>query len=475
MKQLIESIARTIPKEAQNNHLIKRQDIYIPYCEIGVTCLTKDISQINTFYETILKFIDIGVTDIYEIATVMGIEFKLLKEVIVDMVDKQYLVTSENKVLMTPKGKQSLESRKVVTIRKRNISQIIVNMITGEIEEKDNVQYTNALWEELCLNEEQIITKDFLDKHYANINEIYQKNQIEYNVFNTNYLSRELYKILDIAYNQLIYKKEELLIFKNNETNSFEFRITGDIAECYLNCFYNQIRDIVSPGLENFFERDWNFSKQNKKQFVTDTTDEERAKEVVKELYGSEIITDELIKKFTQERALIGESEISTYFSHQQEMEYEGIIISCKRLRKLLNKGIISSINQIQNKKIIISYDANEYKIEEFLNKNFSELIRQKKIMLIKNDDITENIICFYPNVYICFKEIVENIFERPFTIVNGKIEFEEEVIKEKMDETIAEKTISFELPKKKGKDESQFPRSSSNQRYHNKKGKQKK
>lgn len=35
MKQLITDMARNIPRELKNYHIIKRQDIYIPYCEMG--------------------------------------------------------------------------------------------------------------------------------------------------------------------------------------------------------------------------------------------------------------------------------------------------------------------------------------------------------------------------------------------------------------------------------------------------------
>lgn len=457
MKQLIENIARSIPRELKNTRLIKRQNILVPYCEIGITCLTKDTAQINIFYETILKYIYIGVNEISEIATVMGVKFKLLKEVIADMIDQQYVTTSEGRLKMTPKGKKALDSRKVVTIRKRNINQIIVNMITGEMEGNDNLQYTEAHREIICLNEELTITKDFLDNHYAGINEIYQKTQIEYNIFNTNYLSRELYKILDIAYSKLIYIKEGLMTFKNDETNSYEFRITGDIGERYLNCFYNQVRDIVFPGLENFFERDWKFAQQNQNRRITNSEDEERTVSLIQDLYGSENITDEIMDKFTQERALIEGTEIDKYFLYYRELDFKGIIISCKRLRRIMSKEIISSINQMQNKRIIILFDKDEYEIDVFLNKQFGEMIRQGKIVLIKRDGAIENFICFYPNIYIRFEEIIESVFERPFTVLNGKIEFEENAIKSKMDKFIADNGLCFELPQKVNKTDTQF------------------
>ena len=124
MKQLVAAVSRKLPRELKNFHLIKRQSIFIPYCEIGITCLTKEVTEINLFFETILKLIDIEVADVYEISAIMGVEFKLLKEAIVDMIEQKYIITSQNKLIMTPRGRKALADRKQVTIRKRNINEL---------------------------------------------------------------------------------------------------------------------------------------------------------------------------------------------------------------------------------------------------------------------------------------------------------------------------------------------------------------
>lgn len=215
MKQLVAAVSRKLPRELKNFHLIKRQSIFIPYCEIGITCLTKEVTEINLFFETILKLIDIEVADVYEISVIMGVEFKVLKEAIVDMIEQKYIITSQNKLIMTPRGRKALADRKQVTIRKRNINELSVNMITGNIEESGKNAFAKPSKRDLCLSEEQTITKDYLESNYAIINEIYQRNQIESNIFNTKILQRELYKILDIAYEKLYYVKDELFILKN--------------------------------------------------------------------------------------------------------------------------------------------------------------------------------------------------------------------------------------------------------------------
>ena len=52
MKQVVSAVAGNLPRQLKNFHLIKRQDIYIPFCEIGITCLTKEVTEINLFFET---------------------------------------------------------------------------------------------------------------------------------------------------------------------------------------------------------------------------------------------------------------------------------------------------------------------------------------------------------------------------------------------------------------------------------------
>ena len=427
--------------------MIKRQDIYIPYCEIGIACLTKEVTEINLFFETILKLVDIGVSDIYEISVIMGVDFKLLKETIVDMIEQRYIITSENRLTMTPKGKKALEDRQLVTIRKKNINQIAVNMITGEIEENEKVIYSKFPKNSICLSEEQTITKDFLDSRYAYINDIYQKNQIETSIFKTTYLQRELYKILEIVYDRLYYVKEELLIYKNSDSDDYEFLISGDIGGKYLNCFYHQVRDVVYSGMENFFERDRNFAKKHYNKSIVSLEERQTKEKLLKDLYGREDISDELLDEFMQTRELVDNTEIDILFSYYKEIDFEGIIILCDRMRKLLNSSIISSINQMSKKKIWLLYDKEEYDIMNFLNQHFGD--KKKEIVYWEKANSESEFICFYPNILIEFVERTEEVFERPLTILEGRIEFDSNIIKRKMDKIIEDKKMTF-LPDSK-------------------------
>jgi len=96
MKNLINDVKRHTPKSVPGYNYLKTQNIYIPFMKITVECLTRKISELNLFFESILKLIDISVKDINEIAEILGVSNSIVKEAVVDMVGMDYIYTSEN-------------------------------------------------------------------------------------------------------------------------------------------------------------------------------------------------------------------------------------------------------------------------------------------------------------------------------------------------------------------------------------------
>lgn len=49
MDKVIQSIIRTMPKNVKGLYVVKNTEIFIPYKEVGVECLTKEVTEINLF------------------------------------------------------------------------------------------------------------------------------------------------------------------------------------------------------------------------------------------------------------------------------------------------------------------------------------------------------------------------------------------------------------------------------------------
>lgn len=449
MEKLIQSIIRTIPQNIKGAHLLKSTEIFIPYKEVGIECLTREITQINLFFESILKFIEIGVQDLDEISQILGVNYNIIKEVIVDMVEQKYIVTTENKIIMTLRGQQALETRKLVTIRKRYINPLLINLITGEIMNGDGISTVKVDKYDVCLDEEQRINKEYLENHYSIINDIFKKYQMEDNVFGDQSITRELYKILDIAYEKLVYIKNKLSIYRSSDSEEYQFSFEKDVNEQYINCFYKQVKEVVPPSLENFFERDYSFARSHKKINMIDEKLLEKTLILGRKLIEcGDRIDESMHKEFQSKRYMITDNEYELYFFNSDVFDWDKLIIISGRLKKIFDNKIWNELKAIsRSKEVFIVYDEKEYSIEQELSKLRGNGIKANNIILLKKSNIEENKICFYPSVEIDIFEEVYEMFNRPITLRKGIIEFEKAIIQKSIQQTENDYYIKFINP----------------------------
>ena len=78
-------------------------------------------------------------------------------------------------------------------------------------------------------------------------------------------------------------------------------------------------------------------------------------------------------------------------------------------------------------------------------------------MFFLEKQEQESQFICFYPNVLIEFVERTENVFDRPISILEGRIEFDTNDIKNKMEKIINERNISFEQQKKEVSDKKDY------------------
>ena len=129
------------------------------------------------------------------------------------------------------------------------------------------------------------------------------------------------------------------------------------------------------------------FSKNHYDKGLVTKEDRQYTKSLIEKLNGSEIISDELVDQYIHTRALIDEKELEAIFSCNQEFDYQGIVISCERLKKLLNPEIVSALNAISKKRIWLLYDPKEYNVNKILEQNFGRIkINEKRSISIISD-----------------------------------------------------------------------------------------
>jgi hypothetical protein len=145
----------------------------------------------------------------------------------------------------------------------------MINLITGKITDGSNVKYQKIGKYDVCLDKQVEVSKGFLDSNFGVINRVFKEQQENENIFYRMTIKKELYKIVDISYENLVYLKNELFIYKNDFSDDLQIELQNDVNDQYLNCLFQQLKDGTYPCLESLFEKDFAFIKENSNASTT--------------------------------------------------------------------------------------------------------------------------------------------------------------------------------------------------------------
>ena len=426
MNKIIKNIKSQIPKYQSGFSFRKSQNIFIPYLEIGIECLIRDISEINLFFETVLKLIEIEVKDISEISRVLGVSFEVTKEAIVDMVEGGYVGVSENALTITKKGKEALRTKQLVEIKKKNLNRVMIDLITGEIFDGSSVKCHKVKKHDVCLDKQIDVSKTFLDSNYGAVNHVFKQQQENDNNFGRASVTKELYKIVDISYENLVYLKDELFIYENDNSHDIQLQIKNDVNDQYLNCLYRQLKDGTHPCLEYFFERDLNFVREH--ATVSTSFDQELMDATYKlcaALSSLENLDSLSLELFMQKRYMIIDKEYINFFTYSNDMTFDKLIIRTNRVNSVLTTEIFDEIRRISVKKpIVLIYNSKEFNATKTVNHYLATEKGNHNIIILTDENIADTEIFFAPFLEINIEEKIINAFGRAITYKSGKLKF---------------------------------------------------
>lgn len=408
MLQIIKDVKSKVPQQIPGFICIKSQEILIPYMELGIDCLTRNISDLNLFFETVLKLIELDVKNIDEISTILGVSFQVIKEAIVDMVSINYISVSENTLRITNKGKDALKSKKLIETKKSNLNNIMINLITGAIVDGDNMKAISANRNSVCLAEKIKVDKDFLDANFQNLNQIFQIKQEANNVFGRMSITKELYKLISIHYQNLKYIRNYVRIYKSETSEELQFIFDYDDNDIYLDTLYEQLQTQSNPCLENFFERSRQFKENPRNLFLNEDL-YDISNELRKEISQNNKSASLDPNSFCVTRYTLFDNEYTSYFYNSNHLNFSQLFICTNRINSLLSPSIYKEILRISEKTpVFLLYDKNEFNangsIEHFLGNT-----PRMYLHIIPCQKIDESVICFNNELLIEVNEYTIN------------------------------------------------------------------
>ncbi len=424
MIKIIKDIKKNISLNTDRLNLRKKIKIFIPYEEIYIECRVKNSSELNLFFEVVLELIENDVCVIGEIKEILGISIDLMNEIIIDMYRNEFIViVAGEKLELTDKGINALRKKEVIEYEIK-ILNIYINLITGEIVNRENIVEENISKYDIYLAEEIRVDKEFLEMRLLEINDIYEKDQRDNKDKNTLEEIKEIDKIIDIKNRKILYEIKDLNIYSKDTYNDLEIKLKDDKNDKLINSFLKQIKLEVHPTLDKFFELDREFIRLNsEKEYADDKVLLENTEKLKNFLKGVPNIINSDIDKFCVNRYLITNDEYIKYFQYYKDFEFDEILIETNRVGSFLTPNILENIKKISRiKKITIIYDEDEFNsknmIERFLGKEV------KNITLIHSKDIKKTKIKFLPSIEMDMEEIIVKIFGGYISYKIGKIKY---------------------------------------------------
>lgn len=443
MKNLIDYVKRHTSKIIPGYEYIKTQKVYIPVKKITIECQIRKISELNLFFESILKLIDISVKKIVEISEILGVSDDIIKEAVVDMVNIDYVFVSEGILTITEKGKLALKTKQKIDIKKYYLKDLIVDMVTGSIYDLDSIRLSKPLSRSVVLEEIINVDNEYLDMNFKKINNAYQLQQKNNSVFKNDVIINEIYKIIGISYSELCYFENNIYIYKSESSDELLFDLSNDSNDKYKNEFYNQLKDSYRPCQDYFFEKDRKLINKLKEQ----TTEKEHNRllqtKALKELLFSDEVDDEkMFSSFTQDRYSINDSEYLSYFYYPKAFRYNEIYICSDNLGRFLSNELCYQIKMISNNvPVYIIYNKNEYKIKDSICHFFRD--QKENLHFIPKDIVDESLICFYPYIIMDLHEQIVTAFDKTISYLQISCTFNKGVVINKISEIIRKYSLS--------------------------------
>lgn len=438
MKNLIDDVKRHTPKSVPGYNYLKTQNIYIPFMKITVECLTRKISELNLFFESILKLIDISVKDINEIAKILGVSYSVVKEAIIDMVGMDYIYASENTLGITAKGANALKTRQRVDIQKTYLKDIMVDMITGILYDADSVRASKIKQRDVLLDAAIQLDGGFLDSHFREINKVYQQQQKNNSVFGNSAIISELYKTIRISYSELHYVENRLYLYGSESSDELLFEFSSDNNDRYKNEFYKQLKDSCRPCQEFFFEKNGALISRIQSSATKIDMDAMMQTENTRKLLFADNVTEEQkFNAFTQRRYALNDTEHLSYLYNSKSLRYSAIYICSDHMQGLLSHAFCSQLNILaQRIPVFIIYDKKEKNIDNSLQYFFKD--PSANLQLIPSESINENCICFDSELVIYLYENIVTAFDRQVVYMQPIYDFSKKATKETVETLVS-------------------------------------
>jgi hypothetical protein len=422
-----------IPPTLAGYDFVSRIQVFIPLKIFGVNILERQVHSLTFVYSSIMTSVQCGNRQIPKLAELFGVPNSIMLQIVSQM-DTQNLVSiSAGEVVLTPEGRSALDTLTKIQIQRRQLNNLYLNQITGEMSEKrPSGVYTEPPRDHVYLHENHLLTADFLQSKFDELSFIYKESQVDSVVFGAqSTLDTELYRILDVVYEELVYISEGCFVYLNQEDKSLSFKFASGI-QIYEDSLQKQLSQQAKlPGVQRLL------SKPVKKPAPI----ERQIKSVLPVMlitatkqHGEKHIRQQIIEDaYFSDRPLL-DGEIADILLHANEKKSEEVFIKMPYLYEYLTPSVISILAGMPTIRHLILCHDNRDKSSERIIKDLKSSTRNRKnftLTIVPLGDVWELSILLgnYCAIRATFEE-VETVYRRKIYRTCAEITFDSLVVK---------------------------------------------
>ena len=454
MKNIINDIKEHTPTHLDGYYYIKTQKKYIPFSELTIHGIEKDVSQLDPFFESVMCLVAEGITSIKHVSEILGIFGGVFDQAVMDMAHTDYVSLSEECIYLTSKGETALNKNTHIERKNIDLQKVFVDLITGKVYDAGEITCTNLKRMHIPLDPVVDIDDEYFGKHFKEIKNLHELRQKRYQINENAPIEKELEKIT--GYEQsIVYVEKEMYIFKSIRSDELQFRLNDDDVEgSYLTQFFKQFNQELINGNQKFF-----FEMINKdSEYATCfTPDSELLKQTenIRNVILSSASNDEKEETFLQRHYALNDSEyVSCITNSSRFFKFDYILIVCPdNTNTLLSDSFCSQLRVFsENIPVFIVYEDDEDKRNrKSIDYFFPQTDRGKKLYLLSETHLNkklgkhESYVCYYPKMIVNIMEYT-TITEFEYKDLPGRIAYSVQIydFNKKTVESTAEKIIGI-------------------------------
>lgn len=383
-------VERRIPEEISGYDFVRSYPVFIPYKEIRLTILERQIVALPFVHECIMSAISAGTHDIGDLSAHFGVEEEIMVQIISQLDSLQLTSVSAGRVVLTGKGKKVLKEQQRVQVSRDETGPLYVNQISGKIMDKQpfHISPKQLPRSSLYLDEEHSVDLDFFQSHFDQVAEIYDSNSTSNTIFgHSSILDTKLYRITGVSHERLIYVRERCFVYVNQQDHSLRFRFSSR-DEFYERAASNQLWD-NKPGILRLLNS----------RLLSPPSDDAKVESGLPgalidafRTYSDYQEKDLAIESaYFQSRPLL-DGEIADMLENCRDFRAKAIYISLPVCGDFLSDVAISALTA-NVERLILSYDRDDRSAAGTIDKIRKALAERRSILELR-EDVTTSAIC---------------------------------------------------------------------------------